>query len=159
MFCLGPFRVLRDRRLERQGAAGGGTLPPFLSLPPTRRGVMVTPRPNAPRARVRGRPTSPSGRSSGFAGGFFQFIISTAVSVRARWKKGQGAAEGKLLSQLSFSVYAGQVVFRSALQQSYDRGAWRHRGVSLMSLFFARVMFCHVFSVSSWELFVIVCRR
>ena len=95
MFCLGPFRVLRDRRLERQGAAGGGTLPPFLSLPPTRRGVMVTPRPNAPRARVRGRPTSPSGRSSGFAGGFFQFIISTAVSVRARWKKGQGAAEGK----------------------------------------------------------------
>ncbi len=29
MFCLGPFRVLRDRRLERQGAAGGGTLPLF----------------------------------------------------------------------------------------------------------------------------------
>jgi hypothetical protein len=24
---------------------------------------------------------------------------------------------------------------------------------------FARVMFCHVFSSSSWELFVIVCRR
>ena len=33
--------------------------------------------------RVRGRPTSPIGRSSGFAGGFFHFIISSAVSVRA----------------------------------------------------------------------------
>ena len=57
-------------------------------------------------------------------------------------EKGAGAAEGKLLSQLSFSVCAGQVVFRAALQQNYDRGAWRHRGVYLMSLFFARVMLC-----------------
>ena len=71
-------------------------LPPFLSLPPTSVAPYVAPRPSAPRARDRGRPTSPIGRSSGFAGGFFHFIISSAVSVRARWKKGQGAAKGKL---------------------------------------------------------------
>ena len=119
----------------------------------------MAPQPNAPRARVLGPAGFAVGALFRLCRGFFHFIITTAVSVRARWKKGQGAAEGKLLSQLSFPVYAGQVVFRAALQQNYDRGAWRHRGVSLMSLFFARVMFCHVFSSSSWELFVIVCRR
>ena len=101
------------------------------------------------RARVRGRPTSPSGRSSGFAGGFFQFIISTAVSVRARWKKGQGAAEGKLLSQLSFPVYAGQVVFRAAHQQTPTWSLATGRRF-LVSLFRQT---CHVLSCSVWDLF------
>ena len=101
------------------------------------------------RARVRGRPTSPSGRSSGFAGGFFQFIISTAVSVRARWKKGQGAAEGKLLSQLSFPVYAGQVVFRAAHQQTPTWSLATGRRF-LVSRFRQT---CHVLSCSVWDLF------
>ena len=59
-------------------------------------------------------------RSSGFAGGSSN-LITTAVSVRARWKKGPWAAVGKRLSQLSFSVYAGQVVFREALRQDDDK--------------------------------------
>ena len=42
----------------------------------------------------------------------------------------------------------GQVVFLAALQQNYDRGAsWRHRGVSLMSLFSPEPCCCHVFYV------------
>ena len=105
------------------------------------------------RARVRGRPTSPIGRSSGFAGGFFHFIISSAVSVRARWKKGQGAAKGKLLSQLSFPVYAGQVVFRAAHQQTTT---WSLAIGRRFAHFFVRpVMFCHVlfgtFSRFAWS--------
>ena len=58
-----------------------------------------------------------------------------------------------LLSQLSFSIYAGQMVFRAALQQNYDRGAWRHRGVSLMSLFSPESCCVSCVYVSPWELF------
>ena len=41
-----------------------------------------------------GRPASPLGRSSGSAGDSSNFIITTAVSVRERWKKGQEKPEG-----------------------------------------------------------------
>ena len=52
--------------------------------------------------------------------GVLPILITTAVSVRARWKKGLWAAVGKRLSQLSFSVYAGQVVFREAQKKDDD---------------------------------------
>ena len=39
----------------------------------------------------------------------------------------------------------GKWFSEAAPQQNYDRGAWRHRGVSLMSLFFARAMLCVMF--------------
>ena len=73
-------------------------------------------------------------RSSGFAGGSSN-LITTAVSVRARWKKGPWATVGKRLSQLSFSVYAGQVVFRGAHKQDDDRELGDRETFFVMSLF------------------------
>ena len=86
-------------------------------------------------------------RSSGFAGDS-SILNTTAVSVRARWKKGQWAAVGKLLSQLSFSVYAGQVVFRGALRQDGDRELG-DRETFLTSLF-SPVLFCFLFLLGSF---------
>ena len=85
-------------------------------------------------------------RSSGFAGGSSN-LITTAVSVRARWKKGPWAAVGKRLSQLSFSVYAGQVVFREAQQQDDDKELIDRETFFVMSLFSPELSCCcHVFS-------------
>ena len=79
-----------------------------------------------------GRPASPFWALFRLRRGFFHFIIttSTAVSVRARWEKEKCGAKGKLLSQLSFSVYAGQVVFRASTAARLRQGAWRQGGVS-----------------------------
>ena len=82
-----------------------------------------------------GRPASPCVALFRLRRGFFHFIITTAVSVRARWKKGQWAAVGKRLSQLSFSVYAGQVVFRGAHKQDDDRELGDRETFFVMSLF------------------------
>ena len=65
-----------------------------------------------------------------------------------RRPNGSSKTSGRLFSPLSLSVCAGQVVFRAALQQNYDRGAWRYGGVSLMSLFSPEACLCHVLSVS-----------
>ena len=86
-------------------------------------------------------------RSSGFAGDS-SILNTTAGSVRARWKKGHWAAVGKLLSQLSFSVYAGQVVFRGALRQDGDRELG-DRETFLTSLF-SPVLFCFLFLLGSF---------
>ena len=65
-------------------------------------------------------------RSPGSAGVLpFYIVHCSHQRVQARWKEGdrrpQEAAEAKLLSQLSFPVYAGQVVLRAAAQRNYDR--------------------------------------
>ena len=73
--------------------------------------------------------------------------------MRARWKKGQEKPEGNCFPSLVSQFMLGKWFSEVALQQNYDRGAWRHRVVSATSLFFARVMLCVMFSVSSWELF------
>ena len=68
-----------------------------------------------------GRPAPPLGRSSGFAGD--SSILNYYCSQRAcTLEKGAGEAGGKLLSQLSFSVYAGQVVFRSGTTAELRQG-------------------------------------
>ena len=68
-------------------------------------------------------------------------------------EKGAGEAGGKLLSQLSFSVYAGQVVFRSGTTAELRQGSLATQSCFCDVTFFARVMLCVMFSVSSWELF------
>ena len=105
------------------------------------------------RARVRGPAGFAVGALFRLCRGFFHFIITTAVSVRARWKKGQEKPEGNCFPSLVSQFMLGKWFSEVALQQNYDRGAWRHRVVSATSLFFARVMLCVMFSVSSWELF------
>ena len=61
----------------------------------------MTPRPNAPRAHVLGPAGFAVGALFRLCRGFFYFIITTAVSVRARWKRGQEQPKGNQLHWFS----------------------------------------------------------
>ena len=97
------------------------------------------------RARVLGPAGFAVGALFRLCRGFFHFIITTAVSARARWKKGQEKPEGNCFPSLVYQFMLGKGFFEVALQQNYDRGAWRHRGVSVMSFFRQSHVVCHVF--------------
>ena len=107
-----------------------------------------------------GRPASPLAVGALFrlCRGFFHFIITTAVSVRARWKKGQAQPKENCFPSLVSQFMLGKWFYGQHTAELRQGSLATQRSYSDVTIF-ARVMFCHVFSVSSWELFVIACRR
>ena len=102
--------------------------------------------PNAPRARVLGPAGFAVGALFRLCRGFFHFIITTAVSVRARWKKGQEKPEGNCFPSLVSQFMLGKWFSEVALQQNYDRGSLAIQRSFCDATFFRQShVVCHVF--------------
>ena len=73
----------------------------------------------------------------------FSILMFYCSTVRtAHWKGVEAAAKGKLLSQLSFPVYAGQVVFRATGGELGDMERGDRRRYSLVIIFVICFLAC-----------------